>query len=329
MPFLVSLFFGFAPMFLFAAIFYSLDHYEKEPIPLLVGVFVWGAAVAAGGAYILNTLFGLTVFALTGSPELSDFSTASISAPLVEEGLKGLAVLLVFLFFRHEFDSLLDGIVYAGIAALGFAATENALYIWRGYESDGWTGLVALVIIRVVLVGWQHPVYTAFTGMGLAIARGNRSWLVKIVAGFAGLGLAMFTHSFHNTLASFTSLENLTCFIGLALDWMGVFFLFAVILLAGWQERRDILLYLREEVELGIISPAQHRTAASAWLRGFARLSALFAGNFSATHRFYQVMGELAHKKRQFIRLGAESGTGAAVLRYRAELQNLAPRVQS
>ncbi len=138
MAFLAALFFGFVPMFLFAYILYWLDRYEKEPLPLLVGVFSWGMVVAAGGSYVLNTLFGISVFGMTGSEALSSLTTGSISAPIVEETLKGLAVLLVFLVFRREFDSILDGIVYAGIAALGFAATENTLYIWRGYESGGW-----------------------------------------------------------------------------------------------------------------------------------------------------------------------------------------------
>ena len=115
--------------------------------------------------------------------------------------LIGLAVLLVFLFFRTEFDSILDGIVYAGVVALGFAATENTIYIWRGYNAGGWQGLFQLVFIRVILVGWQHPVYTAFTGIGLAFARMNRSVLVKFFAPIIGFSLAMLTHSLHNTLA--------------------------------------------------------------------------------------------------------------------------------
>jgi hypothetical protein len=39
MAFLASLFFGFTPMLFFAYILYWLDRYEKEPIPLLIGVF--------------------------------------------------------------------------------------------------------------------------------------------------------------------------------------------------------------------------------------------------------------------------------------------------
>ena len=187
MAFLAALFFGFVPMFFFAYILYWLDRYEKEPIPLLIGVFAWGMIVAAGGAYVLNTLFGITVFTMTGSEAASNIATGSISAPFVEESLKGMAVLLVFWIFRREFDSILDGIVYAGIAALGFAATENVLYIWRGYDAGGWGGLFQLVFIRVILVGWQHPFYTAFTGIGFAVARMNRAWLVKIVAPLVGL----------------------------------------------------------------------------------------------------------------------------------------------
>ncbi len=325
MAFLAALFFGFAPMFLFAYILYWLDHYEKEPLPLLIGVFAWGMVVAAGGSYVLNTLFGISVFEITGSPELSDLTTGSISAPIFEESLKGLAVLLVFLVFRREFDSILDGIVYAGIAALGFAATENTLYIWRGYESGGWGGLAVLVFIRVILVGWQHPVYTAFIGMGLALARTNRSLFVKTLAILGGWGMAMLTHSTHNTLAAFTSVENLTCLIGTVLDWTGVLFMFAVILLAGWMERRNIIKHLKEEVQMGVIDSGHYNTASSAWRQGFARLTALFGGKYRATSRFYQVVGELAHKKHQLTKMGDEGGNIAIIQRYREELARLSP----
>ena len=51
---------------------------------------------------------------------------------------------------------MLDGIVYAAITAMVFAATENVLYIYRnGYLENGWIGFWALVFIRVMLVGWR------------------------------------------------------------------------------------------------------------------------------------------------------------------------------
>ncbi len=324
MAILATLFFGFVPMFFFASILYWMDRYEKEPLALLVGVFAWGLIIAAGSAYVINTIFGITIYAITGSEITSDFATGSISAPFVEEGLKGLAVLLVFLFFRTEFDSILDGIVYAGVVALGFAATENTIYIWRGYNAGGWQGLFQLVFIRVILVGWQHPVYTAFTGIGLAFARMNRSILVKFFAPIIGFSLAMLTHSLHNTLAGLPLLGDMTCFLTTFLDWVGVIFMLALITWAGWVEKRNIARHLLEEVQLGVISLAQYRTACSAWSQSYARLVSLFNGNYQSTSHFYQVCGELSHKKEQIRKLGDENGNTTLVLRYRSELAQLA-----
>ncbi len=325
MAIIATLFFGFAPMFLFACILYWLDHYEKEPVLLLGGVFLWGMVVAAGGAYILNTLFGISIYLVTGSETASELATGSLSAPLIEEGLKGLAVLLVFLVFYNEFDSILDGIIYAGIAALGFAATENSIYIWRGFAADGWAGLLELTFIRVIVVGWQHPFFTSFTGIGLAVARLNRPVLVKIFAPLAGLGTAMLAHAIHNTLASFS---GLICILGTLLDWTGVLFMFGVIIWAGWMEQRNITSQLREEVQLGTLSTAQYHTACSAWAQTFARLNGLMRGRFLATGRFYQTCAELAHKKEQLSRLGEEHGNSLLVHKYRADLARLAPQAE-
>ena len=117
MGLIVSGIIGFGTALLFAWILYWLDRYEKEPILLLGGVFLWGAVVAAGSAFIINTVLGLGIAVFTGSETATDLATGSIVAPLVEESLKGMAVLIVFLIFRREFDSVLDGIIYAGVAA--------------------------------------------------------------------------------------------------------------------------------------------------------------------------------------------------------------------
>ena len=325
MAFLTAIFFGFVPMFFFAYIFYWLVRYEKEPLILLAGVFTWGMVVAAGGAFILNTLFGMTVFSLTGSATTADIATGSFSAPVVEEGLKGLGVLLVFLMFRREFDSVLDGIIYAGVCALGFAATENVLYIWRGYDAAGWHGLFNLVFTRVVLVGWQHPVYTAFIGIGLALARTNRSWLVKFFAPLTGFSLAIFTHAFHNTLAEIPFFGEMTCLVGSFLDWLGVLFMLLVIIWATASERRTLINQLRDETNNGLLSPAQYQTACSAWGQAGARMRGLIGGRYRSTRRFYQVCGELAHKKAQLLKLGDEGGNTAIIAAYRDELARLAP----
>ncbi|MBN2145929.1 MAG: PrsW family intramembrane metalloprotease [Anaerolineales bacterium] len=325
---LASLFFGFVPMFFFAWLVYWTDRYEKEPKLLLGAVFLWGAIVAAGGAFIVNTILGLGVYMFTENELITDITTGSLIAPLVEESLKGFAVLVVFLVFRREFDSILDGIVYGAIAALGFAATENAYYIFTyGYMEGGFGGIFFLVFVRVILVGWQHPFYTAFTGIGFAVARLNRSWFVKIVAPLIGFVLSMLTHSFHNLLASLLQgLGGLA--LGTFLDWSGWLVMFIFVLWAVYRDQRTIVNQLREEVALGIIKPAHFKTASSAWRQSIARTGALFNGRYRNTARFYQLIAELAHKKQQRLTLGEEGGNTVIIDRLRAELARLAPFVE-
>src|SRR4051794_38137646 len=96
---ILSILFGVVPMALLAVVLTLFDRYEKEPPLLLAGVFLWGFVVAAGAAFILNTIFGVSIFLLSGSEGLADVGAAVLSAPLVEESVKGLAVLAVFLYF--------------------------------------------------------------------------------------------------------------------------------------------------------------------------------------------------------------------------------------
>lgn len=319
---LASIFFGFAPMFLFAAFVYWLDRFEKEPKLLLGGVFFWGAVVASAGAFLINTTLGVGIYALTGSEVAADLTTSALIAPVIEESLKGFAVLLVFWFVRREFDSILDGIVYAAVTALGFAATENAYYIYTyGYSQEGWSGLMGMMFIRVILVGWQHPFYTAFTGIGLSSARLNRGWLVKIIAPVIGLSAAMFTHAFHNTLAGL--LNGPLVFLGFFFDWSGWLAMFILIIILINREKHWMQEYLREEVQLGTLTAPQYRTATSTVKRSIAQFTAMTQGRPGPTSRFYQLCAELAHKKRQLASLGDEAGNTKTVDTLRLELSNL------
>jgi RsiW-degrading membrane proteinase PrsW (M82 family) len=329
MGFLVSIFFGFFPMLLFAWFVYWLDHYEKEPKILLGGVFVWGAIVAAGFAFLVNTVLGLGVYVVTNSDTITEFATGTLIAPPVEEIFKGFAVLVVFAIFRKEFDSVLDGIIYAGIVALGFAATENSYYIYNyGYLEDGWGGLFALVFVRVILVGWQHPFYTAFFGIGLATARLNRSIWVKLLAPMIGLTIAILAHSLHNTIA--TLIDGFGgLVIGILFDWSGWLFMFLIILWAIHDVHKRVCLQLKDEVKNQVITIQQYRTACSSWAQAIARTAAFFNGRYLDTGRFYQLCGELAHKKYQYDNFGDENGNLKMITQLRSELARLSPRAQS
>lgn len=328
MPLLISFFLGFIPMLFFAAFVNWLDRYEKEPKILLGGAFIWGAVVAAGAAFIVNTTLGIGIFFVTGSEGVTEFTTGSLIAPITEELLKGVAVLLVFLFFRREFDSVLDGIIYAAITALGFAATENTYYIYEmGYQQGGWGGLAYLAFIRIILVGWQHPFYTAFFGIGLAYARLSQSPFIRVLAPITGLGIAMLTHSTHNTLSPLLmgigGLGGMA--LGSILDWINWSLMFAFIIFMIVREQRLLAGHLKDEIGARVLTARQYQTAVYAYRRGPIVFQALFSGKLLRTLRFYQLCGELAHKKEQLRRMGNEQSNLAIIQRLRNELYRLSP----
>lgn len=224
MAFLIAVLLSFVPAFFYAAIVYWLDRFEKEPAKLLVGAFLWGAMVATFGAIIWTSVLQLGVGMLVGDAA-ADVAGSTLLAPVVEEVLKGLAVALIFVAFPHEFDSILDGMVYGAITALGFAATENVLYLYfLGYQEGGYAEMIALFVLRVILGGWGHAVYTAFIGVGLAAGRLYRGPAInKLIFPLIGLIVAIFLHALHNGMAVFLAgsagLGGLAAL--LLVDWLG------------------------------------------------------------------------------------------------------------
>jgi RsiW-degrading membrane proteinase PrsW (M82 family) len=316
----LSFLFAVLPMLLFAYLVYWVDRYEKEPIILLGGVFLWGAIIAAGAAFITNTFLGLGIYMFTGSQAFTELSTASAIAPVIEETLKGMACFFVFIFFRHEFDSILDGIVYAAITAIGFAATENIYYIYTyGFLENGLHGILYMFFVRVILVGWQHPFYTSFIGIGLAVSRLNRSQSIKILAPIIGWGLAVFTHSIHNTISTiFQGVQSMA--IGIIFDWSGWIAMILFVIWALYREQKWIRMQLSEEVIKGVITSAQYKIAISSWSQTEARIKALFFGKYHLIDHFYELAAELAFKKHQAYNLGELEENQGEIERIRTEL---------
>ncbi len=325
MEFLLAVFLSFVPALLCAGIVYWIDRYEKEPVVLLGLVFFWGAAVATFGAVVSQEFLEGAAFQATGSQTAVDVAGASIFAPLTEESLKGFAVLLVFFVLRREFDSLLDGLVYAGVVALGFAATENTLYLWSGSDEGGIHGLLSLFFLRVVLGAWDHPFYTSFIGIGLAVSRLSRVTWVRWLAPPAGWAVAVFTHSLHNSLATAASSVSALGLLMFLLDWAGWIFISVVLIAAVLREGRLLETHLAEEVGHGALNEQQYRTATSSWSQTGACLRAAARGRLGATSRFYQLCGELAHKKHLLATCGDEGCNVRLVEELREEMKKLSP----
>jgi len=318
----LSVLFGLIPMAILAGLLTLFDRYEREPPLLMLGVFLWGFFISAGVAIIFNTIFGISLFAFTGDENLANIGTAVLSAPLVEESVKGLAVLIVFIYFRHEFDSVLDGVLYGSLVGFGFAAAENINYIFSGFQQAGPQGLVLLIFIRVVMIPFLHATLTAFTGIGLAIGRLNNGFWR-----FAGPGLgylaAIFLHFTHNLLASTGS--ELICLLGSALDWLGFLGMFIFILFLVWREGKIMREQLLEEVRLGHLSDEQYQITCSLTGQLRRRWAALAGGRWRQTAELYDACGELAFKKYQLARLGPtrERDALAKIERLRAQLDQL------
>ncbi len=162
-----------------------LDRFEPEPVRMLATTFLWGASVAVFLSLVINSLVAGLADAMLGG--MGDQLAALLAAPLVEEAAKGLALLLVFLQARDEFDNVTDGVIYAAMVGLGFAMTENVLYYGRAIAElpgDPWP----VFLRRGLASPFAHPLFTAMTGIGLGMARersrGGRELLFLPLVGF-------------------------------------------------------------------------------------------------------------------------------------------------
>ncbi len=183
----------------YAWLMYMLDYNEAEPITLL-GVVYGSGAVLTLLAYLINSRSNQEVQVFLNGTYLSHYALGSLIAPFWEELLKGMVLLGVFLLSRKYFNGIVDGIVYATTVSLGFAASENALYLFRSFNAGGLEPTISLFIVRVLLGAGTHAVFTSAFGLGLAASRNSRNLLVRFFAPLLGLGISMGLHSVHNTL---------------------------------------------------------------------------------------------------------------------------------
>lgn len=174
-----------------------LDRYEPEPKRLLASGLLWGAFVATAAAIVVQGVGGLAV-------GVTEQASLAVVAPVTEEASKGLFLLLLLWWRRAELDGILDGIVYAGMVGVGFAFTENILYLAAAYNGTDGTGpggteaLTATFVVRCLFSPFAHPFFTTFIGIGVGIAVASRSGAVRLLAPLAGYVLAVAAHGLWN-----------------------------------------------------------------------------------------------------------------------------------
>lgn len=122
------------PAFLLVLYIWWKDKYQREPFGQMAKGFLYGI-ISAGIALVLET--GLQAIALVPA-EVNTFFQAAWKAFLgaaIPEELAKLLMLWLLLRNNKYFDERFDGIVYAACVGMGFAATENIIYLFSNMES--------------------------------------------------------------------------------------------------------------------------------------------------------------------------------------------------
>ncbi|MEU5563862.1 PrsW family intramembrane metalloprotease [Micromonospora musae] len=282
--------------------FLWLDRYEPEPLKYLIFCFGWGAFVATAISLTVNDFAAGLIDGL----HLPAALTGVLVAPFIEELTKALGPILLLVFRRREWSGITDGLVYCGLSAVGFAMVENILYL-GGYgfasgaerfgPATGAQQVIAIFIVRILLFGFAHPLFTSMTGVGLGIAARTADRRVRVLAPVAGLLLAMMLHGTWNLLPTLSQaagqpLIMLYGFIGLMVP---IFFgmVGLAVWLRAWEGRlteRRLPDYVRagwlSPPEVAALSSLGRRHAARAWARrvaGDAGVRAMRGYQFAAT----------------------------------------------
>ena len=272
-----------------------LDRNEKEPWRLVLVAFAWGAIVATSMVIWGESLWGaIAERTLVPGPGL-DASNA-FSAGLLEELAKGIAVLLLFLVMRNEFDDVVDGIVYGAAVGLGFNFMESIAYMTNLYAifspegAGGYAAGFQWYARQVLGLFFGHATYTALIGAGIGIARqlpGRREKVIAIASGFL---VAIAAHFSWDAWLAFFPVEGSV--LGLVeihlrtLIMTGPFTAAVVaLLLSGIQiEARALADQLRKEAAegSGAILPPDVDVLSSPWRRLTERMRALGKGGLRA-----------------------------------------------
>ena len=309
--FFIALALALTPVPLLLAGVLALDRMEPEPRTTLVLAFLWGAGVAVLAAGVLNGL-NLAYLATQLTAAEARNVAATFGAPPVEETMKGLILLGLLKFRRHELNGPTDGIIYASMVGLGFGMAENVGYYIAVLDEHGVRTLAVTVVLRGFLSPFAHPLFTSLIGIAVVYAaqrrRAGRGWAV--LGGWLG---AMVLHGIWNGFVSYGG------FGGLAVAYLLMMGLLMVELWIVFHDRRRIVgllhPYLPQYIATGLIDAADIDMLSSLRERRLARQWAKAHGGRSglAAMDTYQLAAtELGMLHERYERGLAESPTAFA-----------------
>jgi RsiW-degrading membrane proteinase PrsW (M82 family) len=322
---LIGLISATVPVPLYLVLVLWIDRYEAEPAWMLATAFFWGALVAVFFAFIINTASDVAVTLVTHSMRAGRTFGAVISAPIVEESAKALILFIFFWWKKDEFDGVIDGIVYAAMAGLGFAMTENIQYYGKAVMEAGGGGLTLVFILRGALAPFSHPLFTSLTGIGLGLARQSRSTAIKWIAPPLGLMAAISMHSIWNgSGAIFGGAAFILTYILIMIP--AFFIMLVVIILALRREGQIVREHLIPDYRAGLLTEQEYKQLGSVTGRMGASFNAFSRGGFGhwqAARQLNQTASELAFHRNRVARGISAADAHEREAAYRRALEDL------
>ena len=176
------IFVALAPVVIIIIYIYIKDKYEKEPKRLLLLSFVFGAVVSILITTLLYSGFDYFLPLKNNFSITEQFIKAFFVVALTEEFSKYIIVRYVSQ-PRKAFNEPFDGIIYAVMVSMGFAATENLMYVTQGgYE---------VALLRAFTAVPAHAAFAILMGYFMGKAKFSNS---KVKLNFTGLFLAVIFH---------------------------------------------------------------------------------------------------------------------------------------
>lgn len=171
-----------APVTIVILYIYFKDKFEKEPIGFLFKNFLLGATVSIILTAILGSLGGRLIPLTNETSIIQQFLQAFIVVALVEEFSK--YIIVRFYAQRNkEFNEPFDGIVYAVMVSMGFAALENVLYVFQYGFATG--------VTRAFTAVPAHATFGILMGYFMGKAKFSKN---KVILNLTGLILATLFH---------------------------------------------------------------------------------------------------------------------------------------
>ena len=152
------------PVFLMYKI-YKIDRVEREPIGLILKLFLFGMLITLPAGYIERFFEGIIGTVLSEKSFAYRFISNFFIVAWAEEGLKHFALKRGS--WRHTaFDYRFDAIVYSVAVTLGFAAFENIGYVFSyGFGNAlGNSGTLYIRYIHGILL-WNGKILRSEKGM--------------------------------------------------------------------------------------------------------------------------------------------------------------------